>query len=208
MQPGRAGAGRIGAPFGLPVALPFETFRQPALDVLHHHPPNVAERPRTHEVAGLLHHGIAGVVVGEPEDQTGLLDEGGDFLGLGEIEGDGLVRHDVEARVEGGLGDGEMGVVRRRDHHEVHAVVRRARGLGGHHLPVGAVAADLDRCRRALLPAARLLAGSLEKAPHAIAMRPSSSAAIRCTAPMNAPFAATDQAHLEFRHRIRPLPEC
>ena len=98
------------------------------------------KRARLDEVAGFLDHRVARVVVSKAKHQTGLVDKRGKFLGFIQVERGGLVRHDVKARLERCLGDPVMGVVRRRDHHEVHAVVLRPRCLRRHQFGIGTVA--------------------------------------------------------------------
>ena len=64
---GAPAAPRIGAPLGLLHAGPLEAGGEPALRVLDDDLAQPAEVARPHEVAGQLHHRIAGVVVGEGE---------------------------------------------------------------------------------------------------------------------------------------------
>ena len=126
---------------GLLVAGRLLAARQPALDVLDHDPAHIAEGTGANKVPRLLHHRVARVVVGQSEDQVLFARQGGEFLRLGEIERGGLVRHHVETGLQGGPGDRMVGVVRRGDDDEVHAVVVGTTGFGCHHLIVGAVAA-------------------------------------------------------------------
>jgi len=61
---------RIGAPFGLLVAISLDRMGQPVLGVLGPHDAQVAKHPLAHNLARLPHHRMAGVVQGDRQDQT------------------------------------------------------------------------------------------------------------------------------------------
>src|SRR5690606_30974069 len=111
----------------------------PALGILDDDLADFAELAGAHEFTRLLDHDVAGVVVGEGEDASGL---GDDFLqgaGFLEVESDGFVADDVEAFFEEELGGRKVLVVGRDDDDEVEAIGGGAGGLGGGHLGVGTV---------------------------------------------------------------------
>ena len=130
---------RILAPRRLLVAALLEAGREPSLRVLGHDLAHGAQATRTREVAGLLHHRVAGVVVRQREDQAGALDRAAEVLGVGHGGRHGLVADDVDAGVQEGDRDGVVKVVGGDDRHRVDAPVRVQGGLGPGHLAVGAV---------------------------------------------------------------------
>ena len=71
---------------------------------------------------GLTDEGVAGVVVGEAEDEAGFLNFLVQFLGVFEGVGEGFVADDVEAVFEGGEGVGIVGVVGGHDGDDVGSV--------------------------------------------------------------------------------------
>jgi hypothetical protein len=96
--------------------------------------PNAAahHRPR------LPHHRIAGVVVGDAEDQPGLR-QLLQIQRLGQIVGQRLVADDINALLQKGFGDGVVAVVGRHDGDDLDAV--GALGFLRGHLVPGAIAA-------------------------------------------------------------------
>ena len=138
-------AGGIRAPLGLLHARPFETGGEPALRVLDDDLAQPAEIALPHEVAGQLHHRIAGVVVGQGEHAPALPDDLAELPRLVHREGHRLVADDVEPGFEKRLGDREVEVVRSDDGHEVDAGVGRQGALALDHgrvQRVGAVGAQ------------------------------------------------------------------
>ena len=136
-----AGALRVGAPVRLLLALRFEFGGEPALRILDDDLAHPAELTAADPVPGLLDHRIAGVVVGQAEDEAGPFDCCDQGLGLGRRLRHRLVAHHVEAGFERRPGDRKVHVVRGDDGDEVHALGRVQGGLALHHLLVGAVAA-------------------------------------------------------------------
>ena len=141
--------------------------------------------PLPHELARLLHHGVAGVVVGEHEDLSRLRDDRAQFLASARSKVDRLVADDVEAGLEEKLGRREMLVVGRDDDDEVQPCPR---GIPASARAISRVAAvDARRIEEQSAPDARERAGSAENAPATSSAWPSMTAAMRCTAPMKAP---------------------
>ena len=62
---GRAADGRIGAPGGLFLPGAFKQRGEPPLRILDHHFADLAQLALFHHLAGFLHQGIAGVVIGD-----------------------------------------------------------------------------------------------------------------------------------------------
>ena len=123
---GGAAAPRIRPPNGLLLSRGLEARAEPALGIFDHHLAHGAQPAGPHELAGLLHHGIAGVVMGEHEDLSRPPHDGAQAPGLGEAEGDRLVADDIEAGFEEAPGDRKVLVVGRDDDDEVEAPVGRA----------------------------------------------------------------------------------
>ena len=72
--------------------------------------------PDEDHLPGLPHERVAGVVVRDGEDRLRLLaTTRGELLGFGERERERLVADDIEARLDGRLGDREVHVVGRGD---------------------------------------------------------------------------------------------
>ena len=197
----------IGAPLGLLVAARFLRLRKPTLDVLRDHPAHVAQRAGTHQMARLLHHRIAGVVVRQAEDQFLLGDEGGEFLRLREVERDGFVRHDVEAGFERRFGDGEVGVVGRGDDDEIHALVRRSRRFAGEQFLVAAVASRrVDAVEfHASAATFRRVAGERAAGERDTPVEFRRHAVNRAD---ERALPTADQAHPQFRHAVVLLLPC
>jgi hypothetical protein len=113
--------------------------------------PPMPELARRHHVAGLSHHGIAGVVVGQAENQPGpphRLDQVERVL---QAVGHRLVADDVDAAIEEGARDGVMAVVGRHDADCIDAI--RPRRLRRRHRPIvgiGALRRDHQVGRRFL----------------------------------------------------------
>jgi hypothetical protein len=145
--PGGAGARRIGPPRGLFLPARFERLGrleplgEPALRILDHHPADRAETTRRHQVSGLLHHGVAGVVVGEAEQAATRGDRIPQLERLRQIERHRLVAGDVEAVLERRHRDRMVEMVGGDDRHQVDALRGRATGLALEHLAPGPVAA-------------------------------------------------------------------
>ncbi len=112
----------IDAPLGLLLSRVFQFGRKPILHILDLHDADRAQLARRDHLARLPHHRIPGVVVRDPEDETGTPH------GLHQVErvGDGgghwLVTDDVDAAIEKCAGDGVVAVVRRDDAHDLDAV--------------------------------------------------------------------------------------
>ena len=134
------GALRVRPPVRLLLAFRFELGGEPTLGILDDDLPDPAELAAADPVAGLLDHRVAGVVVGQAEDETGLFDEFDQGFRLGRRLRHRLVAHHVEARFERRHSDREVHVVRGDDGDEVHPLGRVEGGLARHHLLVGAVA--------------------------------------------------------------------
>ena len=115
----------IGAPSGLLLIRFFEPGAQPTLDILDAHGVDLAQFAPQDHLTGLPHEGIAGVVVRHGEHDTGTVDDFGQPLGLGQVESERLVANDVEAGLDGRLGDLEMRVVRRGNRKEIDPLLGR-----------------------------------------------------------------------------------
>ena len=111
------------------------------MDVFDHHAANRPERAGADEVPGFLHHRVAGVVVGQAEDEARFVGKGCELPRFGEVEGGWLVGPDVKASLERGLGDREVGVIGGGDDDEIHALARGPARFGLEHLRSGAVTA-------------------------------------------------------------------
>jgi len=98
------------------------------------------EIPVTHEVTRELDHRIARVGERNPEEASLALRDAAERLGLLHREGQRLLAEDVEARLEGGLRDRVMRLVRRADDEEVDAI----RLCGKERLPVGVDARGVE----------------------------------------------------------------
>ena len=136
---GRPAALGIGAPLRLLLPGLLQRGREPVLDVLRLHQADRPQRALGDHLPGLSDQGIAGVVVGQAEDQAARVHQR--LQGLGVLQGAGqrLVADDVDAGLQEGLGGGMVQVVRRDDGDGVYAVV--ARRLRGRHLGEAAVGA-------------------------------------------------------------------
>ena len=95
--PLRAGSSRQSACLLAPPL--FHCRGQPALVVFDGDLAECAQRAALHEVAGLAHHRVAGVVVGDTEHGARLLHGGHQFVGLRAGVHQRLVAHHVEARL-------------------------------------------------------------------------------------------------------------
>ena len=138
--PARAGSVRHDACFW-PVAS--SRSREPALWVLDHHLADGAESPARDQALRLLHHRIAGVVVGETEEPSARLDPIADRERLRQIERHRLVADHVEAALERGHRHRMVEVVGGHDGDEVDAVRRSPLRLSIDHLAPRRVAAIL-----------------------------------------------------------------
>ena len=112
---------------------------QPALRIFDHDLADGAEPAAPHELARLLHHDVAGVVVGEHENLPRLPDNPAKFERLLEAEGRGLVEDDVETFFKEEPGGWKMLVVGRDNDDEIEPLVRGHSGLGPGHLGVAAI---------------------------------------------------------------------
>ena len=141
---------RILAPRRLLVAALLEAGREPALRILGHDLAQLAQRARPHQVARLLDHGVAGIVMREREYEAGALHRAAEILGIGHRGRHGLVADDVDAGVQEGRRDRVVQVVGGDDRHRVDAAVRVQRGLRGGHLAEGTV--DAPRVQAQFAP--------------------------------------------------------
>ena len=141
---GRSALGRVGSPGCLLLAILFEAAAKPTLDVGSPDRLDLSQFAGLDHLAGLAHQRVAGVVVGDGEDDLVLFDEGREFLSLGEIEGQRLVADDIEAGLDRRLGDLEVGVVRSGDRNEIDAFGFVEGELAGDHLLVGTVGSLLS----------------------------------------------------------------
>jgi hypothetical protein len=136
---GRTAALGVGAPGGLLLAGSLDSSGEPTLRVLDHNLADLPQLARVHQVASFFHQRVAGVVVGQSVQASGLLDDGCEFLGFSQIEGGRLVAQHVESGLQGGLGRGKVDVIRSNDGHEVNPLVGRQRSLLGHEFLVASV---------------------------------------------------------------------
>jgi hypothetical protein len=66
---------------------------------------------------------VAGVIVGHGEDGAGFFNHLEQLFRLREVQGHRLIAHDIEARFQGGLRDGEVGVVGCGDRDEIDPLI-------------------------------------------------------------------------------------
>ena len=135
-----AADGRVHTPGGLLLPGVFQHRCQPALRVFHHHFADLSQLAFFDHLPGLTHERVAGVVIGHAVELAAGLHDFRQFLGLREIEGGGLVREYMESCLKRGFGGREVQVIRSDDGNEVHALVRRQRGLRADHFFKSAVA--------------------------------------------------------------------
>ncbi len=131
-----AGSGAAG------VVAPFRLFgddflRQPFLRVFHLHYAERPERAFFDHGARLPDHGVAGVIMGQAEDEAGFGLQRHQRFGLFAAHGHRLVADDVEAEFQRQLCDGKVQVVRGDDRDGVDLI--RPRGLAFEHLRVALV---------------------------------------------------------------------
>ena len=142
--PGYAGLLGVGSPLGLLGASLLDLAREPPLLVLDDDFAYLPEVPLSDHVRGLPDHRVAGVLVGDSEDDAALLDDADEVLGLLRVVDHRLVAHHVEA----GLGEGArhriVHVVRRDHAHEVDALLFWESELSFEHLLPGAVISLLE----------------------------------------------------------------
>ena len=112
---------------------------QPTLGVFDDDAADRSQLAFGHKVAGLLDHGVAGVVVSEAEELAGLRDPALQVPGLLQVYGHGLVADHGEPGVQGGYGHRVVDVVGRDYGDEVHPVAVGEGGLPAEHLLVVAV---------------------------------------------------------------------
>ena len=149
----RAALLRVRAPRRLLLAGALEIRSQPALRVFDDHLADIAQHAPADQLARLLDHRIAGVIVREDEDFLRLLDDLPQLERLLEIERDRLVEDHIEPRLEEQLGGGKVPVVRSDNDHEIQAPIPAQLCLGcGHFLvaAVGALGRDEEVGRRRL----------------------------------------------------------
>ena len=166
-RPCDARARRVGAPLGLLVAARLEAGREPPLAVLHDDLAQLAELAVRDHVARVPHERVARVVVGHAEDGALAAHELDQLARLRRGVHERLVADHVEARLDRGLGDRVVHVVRRHDDDEIDAVVRRARELAVEQLlpgAVGPVVGDAEIPRR--VPRARRIRGERARGQH------------------------------------------
>ena len=132
---------RIGSPGRLFLTLALEPRPQPALDVFGADRLDLAQFTGEHHLAGLSHERVAGVVVGDGEDDIRLLDDGRQILRFLQRERERLVAYTMEAGLDGGLGHRKVHVVGGGDRDEVDPLVGGEGPLPVEHLLVGAVGA-------------------------------------------------------------------
>ena len=134
-----ARAGRVGAPFGLLVAAVLELGGEPVLRVLDLHDAQLAKFAGRDHRTCLTHHGIAGVVMCQSEDEAGAV------YGCDEIEcivqrrRHRFVADDVDAGFQKGARRRMMDVVGRHDRNRIDAVIATA--FRPRHVFVGGVGA-------------------------------------------------------------------
>ena len=134
-----AGAGGIGAPLGLLLPGLLERAGEPVLGIVDLHDADRAELPAPHHGAGLPHHGIARVGVGQGEQAIGAARVVGEGESLLQRRRQRLVADDVDAGVEKGVGGRGVEVVRRHDGDGLDPVGSRRFGLRhGGEVGVGA----------------------------------------------------------------------
>ena len=168
----RAHHQRLPAPLGIenpaqPVRLRplLQARREAALDVLDPHEPEIAQRAIAHQRLRMARHRIGGVGMRDGEQAPLLPRPRDEVAGFAEIVRDRLVADDVEARVERGLRDRIVGVVRRHDRDAVDGVV--APGLALQHLgQVAVTAGGIESHGGAVRARARRIAG--EHAGHGL----------------------------------------
>lgn len=136
---GCAALGGIGSPSGLFLIAVFEAGTEPALNVLSAEGLDFAEFPFGDHFAGLSYERIAGVVVGQGEDESFFGNNFLELFGLGEVKGHRFIADDVEAGFESGLGDFEVSVIGSGDRNEVDPFVGGELGFRGQHFLVGTV---------------------------------------------------------------------
>lgn len=88
---------------------------EPALGILDHDFANDAELPRPDELARLLDHRVACIVVGQNKDLSGFRHERLQRLGFLQVEGNRLVTNHIEAAFQKQLGRSEVFVIGRHD---------------------------------------------------------------------------------------------
>ena len=133
-----AGAGRIAAPLALLSAM-VVFMGQPALGVLRHDGPDLADGAGGHQIPGILGGHMAGISVGHHEEKALLLGQGFQLRGLGIGDGHRLITGNMDARIQKGLADLIVGDIGRHYHHKVDAVVPGS--LLFRHLPIIGIAA-------------------------------------------------------------------
>jgi hypothetical protein len=110
------------------VAGGLEPSSKPALGILGHDFANDAELPRPDELARLVDHRVAGVVMGQNKDLSGFRHERTQRLGFRQIEGDRLVANHIEAEFETQLGRSEVFMIGRDDDDEIEPALRGQQG--------------------------------------------------------------------------------
>ncbi len=138
---GGTALGRIGSPGCLLLPLALQPRPQPALDVFRADRLDLTQFAGEHHLAGLPHERVAGVVVGDGEDDVRLLDDDRQILSFFERERERLVADTMEAGLDGGLGHRKVHVVGGGDRDEVDPLVGGQGPFTVEHLLIGAVGA-------------------------------------------------------------------
>ena len=107
----RTGLRRVGAPAGLLLALLLDGLGQPVLQVFHLHQAQLAQRPALDPLARLAHHRVAGVVVGQRQQQAGLGGQRLQLAGVGTAGGQRFVADHRDAGLQEGGGHRHRQVV-------------------------------------------------------------------------------------------------
>ena len=169
----------------------------------HHDASDLAEGARPDQVPGFFHHRVAGVVVGESEQQAGLGDLRRKRAGFGEVKRGRLVRHDMKTGRQRGPRDREVQMVRHRDGDEVHALVLAERGFGAEHLVETAVAARRGEPVQVGAGALRPIGVARERTADQFD-RPVEFRRHAVDGADEGPVAAADEAHAESLHETSP----
>ena len=143
---GDTGHRRIGAPDGQlsgALAGDAQLIDEPLLDILRIDGGDLADLALGDHLAGHLHHGVAGIGIGDAENQVFLLGQGHQLLRLLHSEAQRLFAHHMDPVLQEALGHGVVGVVRGGDADEIDTVGTLALRLG-HGLIAGVHAAHVQ----------------------------------------------------------------
>lgn len=125
--------------------------------------PDAADAPLRDGLADAEIIAVPAPVVEDAQQPPPVPRRGGQPARLGEVEGEGLVDHDVLARRQGGPRQGRVGVVRGGDHDEVDGLRRGHRDRIRRHPHVGQVGPDPGGRARADQPEVELRHGADER---------------------------------------------